>query len=162
MKRGPRPVELETRLLQSAIPDGIGCLVRPGLTKKNGRPYIKYKGTTKNAYRLLWEYKKGPIPKDMTLDHLCFNKACLNLEHMELVTRNINSIRGLENYYKNNPTYPCGHPRTPENTYIDTATRRKPGSKSYPGRRCNECKTENNKKYRELRRLKLIGGRLKK
>lgn len=35
----------------------------------------------------------GDIPDGLTLDHICLNRACLNLKHLDLVTASVNSKR---------------------------------------------------------------------
>lgn len=45
------------------------------------------------AHRLAWELANGPIPGDLTIDHLCREKRCVRVEHLELVTRRENTLR---------------------------------------------------------------------
>lgn len=51
-------------------------------------------GSAKLAHRIAWEACESPIPQELTVDHLCFNKLCINPRHMEIVTRSENSRRG--------------------------------------------------------------------
>jgi hypothetical protein len=46
------------------------------------------------AHRYAYELLRHPIPKGMTIDHLCKNKRCVNPAHMEIVTRSENAKRG--------------------------------------------------------------------
>lgn len=46
------------------------------------------------AHRLLYERRHGAIPAEKELDHLCRNRRCVNPDHMEVVTRLVNVIRG--------------------------------------------------------------------
>ena len=39
------------------------------------------------AARNAWERAKGEIPAGLFINHTCGNKSCLNIEHMELITR---------------------------------------------------------------------------
>ena len=48
----------------------------------------------KGAHRLIWELLVGPIPEGLTLDHLCRNKLCVNPDHLEPVTHQVNILRG--------------------------------------------------------------------
>lgn len=38
------------------------------------------------AHRVSYEVHKGPIPKDMQIDHRCRNTSCVNPQHLEAVT----------------------------------------------------------------------------
>lgn len=46
------------------------------------------------AHRWFYEQARGPIPPGYQLDHLCRNRACVNPEHLEVVTRRTNARRG--------------------------------------------------------------------
>lgn len=61
---------------------GYGCT-----TDGHGRSMLAHR----KAYTIL----VGPIEGDLTIDHLCRNKLCMNAAHMEPVTREENSSRKL-------------------------------------------------------------------
>lgn len=46
------------------------------------------------AHRVLWEQRYGPIEEYLTLDHLCRVRACVNLDHLEVVSFAENIRRG--------------------------------------------------------------------
>jgi hypothetical protein len=56
--------------------------------------YTKNKRNGTLAHRFYHEQKHGKIPKGLFIDHLCRNRACINTEHMELVSTAVNVQRG--------------------------------------------------------------------
>ena len=50
-------------------------------------------GPTK-AHRFAYELLVGPIPKGLEPDHRCRNRRCVNPDHLELVTHQVNLRRG--------------------------------------------------------------------
>lgn len=47
------------------------------------------------AHRVIYERFKGKVPEGLHLDHLCRNRGCVNPEHLEPVTRAVNTQRGF-------------------------------------------------------------------
>ncbi|MFI5426105.1 HNH endonuclease signature motif containing protein [Aeromicrobium sp. UC242_57] len=65
---------------------GSGRAKRYGLFARRGQRVL--------AHRWAWEALHGPIPDELTIDHLCRVTRCVNPEHLEAVTREENSSRG--------------------------------------------------------------------
>ena len=72
------------------------------------------------AHRVAYELTLGPIPKGLTLDHLCRNRLCVNPSHLEPVTWGENVLRGagLTAANARKTHCPAGHAYSPANTYI--------------------------------------------
>lgn len=58
---------------------------------------VRYDGASRQAHRVVWEHKHGPLPDDITLDHVrargCASILCVNDAHLEPVTRSVNNAR---------------------------------------------------------------------
>jgi hypothetical protein len=94
-----------------------------------------------------WNYVKnrGPIKDGFELDHLCQNKLCVNINHLEAVTRRENLIRSNKTTtFKNMSKLVCinGHTYSKENTILN-----KTG-----GRICKTCYVANYRKHNLLKK----------
>lgn len=80
------------------------------------------------VHRVAWERAYGPIPDsgDLVIDHVCNNRRCVNVDHLQLVTRGTNTRLGFGRAggYDANQQCKNGHPWTGDNTYISPSGRR--------------------------------------
>jgi len=91
-----------------------GCHVWLGGKSRKGYGTVGSRdGGSTLAHRVAWEEANGPIPEGLTVDHLCQNKACINVDHMELVTSGENSARA----HRLKAYCPRGHEYTENNTH---------------------------------------------
>lgn len=61
-------------------------------------------GNSVSAHVWAWEQEHGPVPEGLELDHLCRNPACVNINHLELVTHKVNCSRGYIGHHPNSHT----------------------------------------------------------
>ena len=71
-----------------------GCWLWLGATNPGGYGLINVNGRCRLAHRWMFEERVGPIPRSKMLDHLCRNPACVNPEHLEVVSNAENTRRG--------------------------------------------------------------------
>lgn len=69
------------------------CIDGPGERTRLGYIRIYVGGRRVLAHRHAYEQVHGPVPEGMELDHLCRNRGCRNVEHLEVVTHRVNSQR---------------------------------------------------------------------
>lgn len=62
--------------------------------RNRGYGSIGYRGHTMVASRVAWILRnRQPIPLYMQIDHLCVNPGCVNPDHLEVVTAEVNYDR---------------------------------------------------------------------
>lgn len=112
-----------------------GCWVWTGAKASGyGRAFIG--GKLRPAHRVTFEMYVSPIPEGLDLDHLCRNRACVNPDHLEPVTRQTNLLRGETHAARHADKTHCeaGHEFTEENTYT--------WAKNPTWRYCRACRRE--------------------
>lgn len=62
------------------------CLVWSGAIGSGGYGQMQVGGEYVKAHRFSWERENGPIPEGMFLDHLCWRRPCVNVDHLRLAT----------------------------------------------------------------------------
>lgn len=83
----------EREKAEEARADAKGCIHAKGAKDRDG--YGRSGNTA--AHRVAWEEAKGrKIPEGMEIDHTCENRACVNVDHFELVSHAENMRRIAE------------------------------------------------------------------
>ena len=70
-----------------------GCWDYNGRTNDSGYALFMVDHKLKYAHRWAYEFYKGEIPDGMTVDHICFNRKCINPEHLRLLSWSENAKR---------------------------------------------------------------------
>lgn len=102
-----------------------GCWIWTGAKSDTGYGTFNLgRGHTVLVHRLSYQLAKGNIPVGLELDHLCRNKACVNPEHLQPVTRSVNTLRGngpllTKLKFAAKTHCPNGHPYDEANTFIN-------------------------------------------
>lgn len=70
------------------------CIIWDKYITPSGYGHIKRDGKPQRVHKYLYEQRFGKVPSGYVLDHLCRNKACINVLHLEVVTVAENTRRG--------------------------------------------------------------------
>ena len=136
-------ISLAQRLLSQVILDPSGCVLFTGVLDKDGYGVIQSGGGVRygskqlRAHRVMYELFVGPIPENMTLDHLCRVRNCVAIAHLEPVMKIINIKRGVP--FRRRLTH-CQR----DHEFTEENTGRHPNGKRF----CKTCQYAANNRYR--------------
>jgi hypothetical protein len=91
IRNGVNPVERFRTKIQSGPGE---CVSWTGSISSAGYGLFLANGACVLAHRWIYEAAHGPIPNGLVIDHLCRNKFCVNVSHLECVTMAENTRRG--------------------------------------------------------------------
>lgn len=91
------------------------------------------------------EFMTGPAPDGFERDHLCRNRACVKLSHIEFVTHRENVLRGMGPTALNSVKTICkyGHSLAGHNLYMP----------SDGSRQCKTCRRNRSTAFKQAMRL---------
>lgn len=89
LKRGDKTLtQMMWARIQIDGPDK--CWRWRGAIKPNGYGVLNFRGKAANAHKLVYETLIGTVPDGLVIDHKCSNPACVNPEHLHVVTHSVN------------------------------------------------------------------------
>jgi hypothetical protein len=129
-----------SRVLALSVRTDSGCLEYQGELIKTGYGRVHFAQHRKAlAHRAVYEQARGAIPEGLELDHLCRNRACVEITHLEAVSH-------AENLRRKPKATTCsrGHALDGENLKV------RQGSRT-----CRRCFNDNRNARRAARRASL-------
>lgn len=102
-----------------------GCMISTYSTGSHGYAQIGWNEAGERVvtlvHRIVWASTHGPIPQHLTVDHMCKNRQCMNIEHLRLLSNYENARRTDGRDW---PLGRCinGHPNIHLKTYEDGRT----------------------------------------
>lgn len=134
--RGRNQAGVIAHLAANSATDDSGCQVWIGELTNRGYGRLTWRDsagvTQRGAHRVAYVASGGTIPDGKVIDHLCRNRTCIRVDHLEPVTSQENTLRSpvaLAAINAAKTACPAGHPYTADNTVW--------GQRS--GRLCRTC-----------------------
>lgn len=94
------------RIKNRSVVTASGCREWQGHLS-HGYGAISVNARTTPVHVAMWIAARGPLPEgDWTIDHLCYNRACVNIAHLELVSRAENVMRAMLRKYAGTDNLP--------------------------------------------------------
>ena len=97
------------------------CLVWTGSRDGTGYGQLRINDKLVKAHRYVWAREHGPIPEGLYIDHTCWNKACISIDHLRLATHGEN-VQNQSRARKDNRSGYRGVYRK-RNTWVARATK---------------------------------------
>lgn len=143
-KASTRGFSLEKKLAFYSMPEpNTGCWLWFGAMTSKGYGQLRYGDARLQAHRAAYEAEHNiSIDPELVVDHRCRNRACVNPQHLEVVTQKINTRRGYWTHSNLPIAEFCanGHRFTEVGVYIGKTGHR----------RCRICCLQSHKEWNAL------------
>lgn len=94
-KRSMHGENLVARIMAKVRVVESGCWIFTGCLTENGYGHIRDGRKMVMAHLALYEKLRKPVSDGLELDHVCRVRSCVNPDHVEEVTHQVNVQRGL-------------------------------------------------------------------
>lgn len=84
------PRQTPEEVLSSRVERQGDCLIWTGYKDKDGYGRLRVGSKILGAHRYAWELENGPIPEGRQIDHTCWEKSCVNVDHLRAITHSEN------------------------------------------------------------------------
>lgn len=140
------PERVVQRLIDRSLEVEGGCIETTYCIGSHGYGVVGWWDSgarvVQTTHRAMWLGVKGPVPDGYHLHHKCFNKKCLNLDHLEPMEAGENIARTNGHDWELG-FCKWGHPRS--ETYVHPSGKRE----------CHPCKRGWGRRYQARRRQEL-------
>lgn len=130
-------------MLERVRPGPGDCIVSTFAPGSHGYPQAGWQQDGERGgdlcHRIAYVHHKGPIPSDMTVDHVCRNRCCVNPDHLRLLSNRVNATL-------NGNAIKTHCPRGHEYTEANTRLQRHPSGRLH--RYCRACQAISNARRR--------------
>lgn len=83
----------EIARFKSRIRKDGDCHTWTGPLDKDGYGTFYLRRKNRRAHRVAWYDMHGEIPEGMVINHVCRNRACVNAQHLQVVTIRENTLK---------------------------------------------------------------------